>query len=805
MLTPIFLSSMGKGFIQSALPLVAAMMCGTLLVAHAAGQDLRHVTEPSIPQVCASLHARISSENGRLPDERGLQPDTARIQDAIDHCIAGRAVELRPDGSHTFFLSGPLELKPSVTLLVASGAILFASRDPRTYDVQPGSCGIVNEDGRGCKPFIHAAHAPHSGVMGAGAIDGQGGEKLLGQDVSWWDLAQQAKGQDKRQNCPRLIVADASDDFTLYGITLRNSANFHVIVSKTDGFTAWAVKIDSPANSRNTDGIDPASSSNVTIAYSYIHAGDDNVAIKAGKAGPASHITIAHNHFYTGHGMSIGSETNGSVSAVRVSDLTIDGADNGIRIKSDVSRGGLVRDIAYERVCMRNVKNPIVMDPFYSRSPGNLPPTFEDIVLRDVRDLTPGEVTLEGLDAQHLLKMHLDGVVIDGLKDEQIRAQHARFEIGPNGINFRPQSEDVQITGVDKKTQPRSCQDAFVAFPSGPVSPLRVSSDRPVWSDPIAPQVGNQYEVLVAADGSGDYTTVQQGVDALVGTGGTVRIKPGTYREVVRVAKPHIRLLGVGDDSSRVVIVFGNSAYSSGSTFKSATVFVTADDFYARNLTVQNDFSKNHELPVQGGQALALSVTGDRAIFSKVRFLGAQDTLFAASRECQSENGPCVPTRQYFEDCYIEGHIDFIFGDSKAVFERCEIHAIEHPTVMLTAQSKRYPEEHSGYVFDHCRVTSDSGVGKIFLGRPWRDYASVVFMNTELSAKVDRAGWSEWKTGETHRLETAFYAEYKSSGPGANPDNRETYARQLTDSEAGRFSPTNFLAGDDGWNPTEAH
>ena len=793
---------MAKSLIHSVFALVTEVLLSAFCVAFAAAQDMRHVTEPIIPQVCASLNARISPENRKIPDERGIQLDTARIQDAIDHCVAGRAVELRPEGSHAFFLSGPLELKPSVTLLVASGAALFATRDPRAYDVQPGSCGVVNDDGRGCKPLIHLSNAPHAGVMGAGVIDGQGGEKLLGEEVSWWDLAQQAKVQDKRQNCPRLIVADSSDDFTLYGIALRNSPNFHVIVSKSDGFTAWGVRIDSPGNSRNTDGIDPASSTNVTIAYSYIHAGDDNVAIKAGKAGPASHITIAHNHFYTGHGMSIGSETNGGVSAVRVSDLTIDGADNGIRIKSDVSRGGLVHDVSYEDVCMRNVKNPIVMDPFYSKSSGDLPPAYEDIVLRDVTGLTPGKVTLQGLDAQHLLKMRLEGVFIDGLKEEQIRAQHVRLVIGAAGINFKPQGEDVQITGAGNKGRQRSCQEAFVAFPSGPVSPLRMSSDRPVWSDPIAPRIGNQREVLVAADGSGDYRTVQEGVDALVAKGGTVRIKPGTYREVVRVAKPHVRLLGLGDDPSQVVIVFGNSAYSSGSTFKSATVFVTADDFYAGNLTLQNDFSKNHEHPVQGGQALALSVTGDRAIFSKVRFLGAQDTLFAASRECQSEKGPCVPTRQYFEDCFVEGHVDFIFGDSKAVFERCELHAIEHPTVMLTAQSKRYPEEQSGYVFNHCRVTSDAGVGKIFLGRPWRDYASVVFLNTELSAKVDSAGWSEWRAGETRRLETAFYAEYRSSGPGANPGLREVHSRQLSEDEARKFGPASFLAGDDGWNPT---
>src|SRR5262249_49344929 len=152
--------------------------------------------------------------------------------------------------------------------------------------------------------------------------------------ASWWDLAEQAR-KAGHQNCPRLVVAEGADNFILYRITLKNSPNFHVSYSRGNGFTAWGVTIDTPKTARNTDGIDPISSRNVTIAHSFIHAGDDSVAIKAGDAGPASNITVAHNHFYDGHGVSIGSETNGGVNAIRVSDLSIDGADNGIRIKSN--------------------------------------------------------------------------------------------------------------------------------------------------------------------------------------------------------------------------------------------------------------------------------------------------------------------------------------------------------------------------------------------------------------------------------------------------------------------------------------
>jgi polygalacturonase len=230
---------------------------------------------------------------------------------------------------------------------VDANTALVASRDPRLYDLAPGSCGLVGEKGHGCKSLITVNDAPNSGVMGEGSIDGRGGAKVLGQDVTWWDLAHEAKITDKQQSVPRIITVDHSNGFTLYNITLRNSPNFHVAVNNTDGFTAWGVKIMTPKTARNTDGIDPGSSRNVTIAWCSIHTGDDDVAVKSSKSGPASNISILHNHFYTGHGMSIGSGTNGGVDHMLVDDLTIDGADNGIRIKSDRSRGGLVHDLVY--------------------------------------------------------------------------------------------------------------------------------------------------------------------------------------------------------------------------------------------------------------------------------------------------------------------------------------------------------------------------------------------------------------------------------------------------------------------------
>jgi polygalacturonase len=749
---------------------------------------------------------RAMLQNRKSPGSASRFPHACMRKTAVclNHCVAGRAVELRSEGGNNAFLSGPLELKPSVTLLVGEGAVLYGSRNPRVYDVQPGSCGLVNQEGRGCKPLISARNAPHSGVMGQGAIDGQGGEPLLHQTKSWWELAHQAKVENARQNCPRLLVIDSSNDFILYGIALRNSPNFHVIVSRTDGFTAWGVRIDAPANARNTDGIDPSSSINVTIAHSYIRGGDDNVAIKAGSGGPAAHITIAHNHFYSGHGMSIGSETNGGVSSVLVSDLTIDGADNGIRIKSDVSRGGLVHGVAYKGVCMRDVRNPISISPFYSEAQGTLVPVYQDILLENVHALSPGAIQLIGIDARHPLGVRMDGVSVEPLPQKDARIAHARFSVGPRAVSFSLQGDDVTITrsGREKKALATvSCKDVFVPFPTASVvHPVEKSmSDEEPGA--FVPRSGTKRQVIVAADGSGGYKTVQEGIDALSENGGTIQIKPGTYREVVHIAKPRVRMQGMGDDPSQVVIVYSNSAYGSGGTFHSATAFVTGDDFYAENVTFQNDYSRSHGLQPQGSQAIALSVRGDRAIFRNVRILGAQDTLFAASHSCESDAGPCIPARQYFYNCYIEGNIDFIFGDAEAVFDHCHIHAIAHPQVYVTAQSKRYPEQQSGYIFDHCRITADGQAGTVFLGRPWRAYATVVFLESQLDEKVDPAGWTEWHAGETTRLQTVFYAEYASVGPGARTETREAHAHQLSGAEARRYAATTFLAGSDGWNP----
>jgi polygalacturonase len=776
------------GFFFYVLQLAAT---GALALMHA--QDTRNVTEPEFPPVCSVLTAKHPAPGGVLSDASERMPDTARIQQAIDRCDSGKAVELKSSGDKSVFLSGPLLLRPGVTLLIDSSTALFASRDPRDYDITPGSCGVVNEKGRGCKPFILAEGAPGSGIMGDGAIDGRGGANLLGADVTWWDLAHTAKVFDKQQSVPRMLVVRKSDAFVLYRITLRNSPNFHVGVEQTNGFTAWGVTILTPKTARNTDGIDPSSSSNVTITHCFIATGDDNVAIKSGSAGPSSHITVAHSHFYSGHGMSIGSGTSGGVSSIRVTDLSIDGADNGIRIKSDRSRGGLVRDVAYENVCMRNVPNPIVLNSMYTTFPGDLLPLYRDITLKDVRSLTRGSLMLNGLDKEHRMGVTFDNVTLDNVRAEDIHAFHAELRVGPRAGNIVIAGDDVALDRAGAgSAEPLDCTNRFPALPTVPTAPtaaVKVPEDDPTY--------------YVAASGTGDYYSIQRAIDVAPAGGAVVSIAPGTYREVLTITKPNIRLRSPYQDASKTVIVFDKSAGTAGGTLKSATVNVLADDFAAENLTFANDYNATHPQLPQGSQALALLVTGDRAIFHNSRILGNQDTLYAGNKECgAADGGSCAPSRQYFSECVIAGNVDFIFGDGKAVFDRCEIRSTSHSVGFITAQGKRRAEQDSGFVFDRCRLTAEPGVTSVWLGRPWRPYASVVFLNSEMGSHIEPAGWREWHPGETNSIATSFYAEYNSSGQGGSFGRRDTHARHLSEAEAVTFEPGRFLAGSDNWNPT---
>lgn len=761
-------------------------------------QDTRKVVEPHIPEACVTLEAAIAAPNGVIAEKDESRLDTARIQAAMDGCSSkgaeSKAVVLRAKGKKDVFISGPLTMRPGVTLVIDKDTALVASRDPRLYDIAPGTCGVVAEKGHGCKPFISGDGVQNGGLMGEGSIDARGGSKLLGQDVTWWDLAHEAKVRDLSQSVPAMIVLRHADGFTMYKIALRNSPGFHISVGLTDGFTAWGVKIMTPKTARNTDGIDPGTSRNITIAYSYINTGDDDVCLKPAHGAGVTNMSVLHNHFYSGHGMSIGSGTDGGVDHLLVDDLTIDGADNGLRIKSDPSRGGLVHDVTYRNVCIRNVMNPLVFTPHYTTFKGSKLPIYRDITLENVHVLTPGAFTFLGLDADHKLGIKLDNVFADDQKRSLFYDKDADIIVGPRRGNLVPAGDDVTITQAagSAEGQPLDCSARFVPFPA--------LATAPEMAGKIPPEDNNLY---IAADGTGDFYSIQRALD-VAKEGQVLMVAPGEYREVIHVDKKNITIRSHHTDASKTVVVNDRNAGENGGTMHSATVNVTADGFFAENITFENDFNRTHPQLPAGSQALALLVTGDRAVFHNVRLLGNQDTVYAGSRGCDAEGKNCRPARQYFSDCYIAGNVDFLFGDGKTVFNHCVINSTPHGGGYITAQSKHYPGQDSGFVIDNCTLTQDAGVtGNVFLGRPWRPYATVIYLHTEMGDKIAPAGWREWHPGETHSLDTAYYAEFDSTGPGAHPKERDPHTHFLTPEEARQYEPAVYLRGTDNWDPTK--
>jgi pectin methylesterase-like acyl-CoA thioesterase len=292
--------------------------------------------------------------------------------------------------------------------------------------------------------------------------------------------------------------------------------------------------------------------------------------------------------------------------------------------------------------------------------------------------------------------------------------------------------------------------------------------------------------VVVSSDGRGDFSTIQQAIDHAPDYGEgrlVIAIRPGVYRERVVVPQDRLRItfLGLGNEPGATVITYNMSAAAAGGTFLSSTVDVEGAEFEATNITFENSYGA-------GSQAVALMLHSDRAVLRHCRLIGWQDTLYAATG------------RQYYDDCYIEGAVDFIFGNARAVFHDCEIRSAGAGYV--TAQSRTTADGPFGFVFDHCKLTAREGVSKVYLGRPWRPYARVIFLSTEMGPQIEPAGWHEWHPGETHSLDTSYYAEYDSTGPGASRAQRDPHTHFLSEQEAKQFQAARFLAEPDGWDPT---
>lgn len=301
----------------------------------------------------------------------------------------------------------------------------------------------------------------------------------------------------------------------------------------------------------------------------------------------------------------------------------------------------------------------------------------------------------------------------------------------------------------------------------------------------LAPYV-RHYDFVVAKDGSGDFFTVQEAINAVPDFRKegrtTIYIRKGVYKEklIIPESKINVSLIGAegtvisGDDYASKPNRFGENMSTSGSS----SCYIYAPDLICENLTFENTAGRV-------GQAVACFVSGDKVIFRNCRFLGNQDTLYNFGKHC----------RQYFENCYIEGTVDFIFGSSTAVFNRCTIHSLSKG--YLTAPSTPQDEAY-GYVFIDCRLTAADGVEKVYLARPWRPYGKSVFIHCEMGDHILPVGWHNWNKKDAEK--TCFFAEYENTGAGAaTKKERAKFSHQLKNLKG--YSIEEILAGEDGWNP----
>jgi pectinesterase len=296
-----------------------------------------------------------------------------------------------------------------------------------------------------------------------------------------------------------------------------------------------------------------------------------------------------------------------------------------------------------------------------------------------------------------------------------------------------------------------------------------------------------KYDFVVAQDGSGNFKTVQEAINAVPDfrkKTTTIFIKNGIYKEKLVLAGSKTLVTLIGEDVTKTILTYDDYAQKKNSfgeekgTSGSASFYIYGDGFTAENITFENSSG-----PV--GQAVAVWTGGDKTAFKNCRFLGFQDTLYTFGKG----------SRQYYKDCYIEGTVDFIFGSSTAVFDECEIFAKKsgYLTAASTPDTSKY-----GYVFLKCKITGSAPENSFYLGRPWRPYAKTVFIKCDLGKMIKPEGWDHW--GKETNKQTAFYAEYKNKGAGYKPKQRVNWSHQLTEEEAKEYTITKILRD---WKPFE--
>ena len=312
---------------------------------------------------------------------------------------------------------------------------------------------------------------------------------------------------------------------------------------------------------------------------------------------------------------------------------------------------------------------------------------------------------------------------------------------------------------------------------------LLISSINFIWAQ--SPYI----TLTVAQDGSGDFTTIQKAINSIRDFGpaqALIKIKTGTYHEKIVIPSSKHKITLEGENKENTIITNDDYSGKTGvlnekmTTFNSYTFLVLSDDIKISDITIRNSSCNL-------GQAVALHVEGDRFIMKNSRILGCQDTVYTGGNH----------SRQYYENCFIEGTTDFIFGSATVVFTNCTIKSLANSyiTAASTDHSKLF-----GYVFFNCKLIAKEGITKVFLGRPWRPFAKTVFINTEMGSHIVPEGWNPWSGDKMFpdKDKTAFYAEYGSKGEGAKTEKRVLWSHQLTKQEAKKYTLKNIF-GD--WKP----
>lgn len=433
-----------------------------------------------------------------------------------------------------------------------------------------------------------------------------------------------------------------------------------------------------------------------------------------------------------------------------------------------------------------------------TREKGGIPVLFNSIVRRNF-GVNPNAVTADDM------RPEKDEAVVEG---DTLVDTHGKYLDSPRNV---AKEMDVCFIDLNKATKQlvesygvEGSKKLFMWIPAGTCvacpkgrqdnTHLNVYGARKVAAlaaeaiQKQLPELGKYvrfYDYVVAKDGSGDFFTVQEAVNAVPdfrkNKRTTILVRKGEYKERVIIPASKINLSLIGEDGAvltdDVYAAKKNCFGEEMSTSGSSTVYIYAPDFYAENITFANTAGRV-------GQAVACFVDGDRAYFKNCRFLGNQDTLYTYGKD----------SRQYYEGCYIEGTVDFIFGWSTALFKDCTIHSLGngYVTAPSTDEGKKY-----GYVFWNCRLTGADEAKAVYLSRPWRPYAQAVFIRCELGKHILPVGWNNW--GKKSNEATVFYAEYQNTGAGAATAERASYSKQLKDISA--YQPEEVLKGTDGWNP----